>query len=229
MRALITLLLVTGSFSLSYAQSTGESELGSWAILNGTHKLSAKTAVYTEFQYNTFEVLTNLDQAWAIGILQHQISEDITLGVGYGYFYTDSTFEDLVEENNFSENRILEEIAFKHNYKKLNLQHRYRLEHRFFERKINKTVVNRFRYRLKLKYPIGKQWFLQAFNELFINFNDQIFNQNRLFGALGYNINDHIAIQAGYMKIHFTGLNYDRLQLVVTINTDFSNNTATKK
>jgi len=84
--------------------------------------------------------------------------------------------------------------------------------------------VNRFRYRLKLKYPMNEHWFLQAFNELFINFNDQIFNQNRLFVALGYNLNNQIAIQAGYMKLHFPGLNYDRLQLVVTINADFSNN-----
>ncbi|MFC7357631.1 DUF2490 domain-containing protein [Jejudonia soesokkakensis] len=202
------------------AQDTGEDQLGSWAILNGTHSLSDNAAIYTEFQYNTFEVLTNIDQFWAIGIFQHAIKNDITLGIGYGYFYTDSTFEDLEEENNFSENRLLEEIAFKHSFGKIGLQHRYRLEHRFFQEKINKTVVNRFRYRLNLKYPINSKWFIQAFDEIFINFNDDIFNQNRLFGAVGYVINDAISCQAGYMKIHLTGRNYDRLQFIVTINTD---------
>jgi len=217
-KVLVVAIIISTS-TISKAQRTGEDHLGSWVILNGALSFTDKTVVYTEFQYNTFQVLTNLEQAWSIGVLQHKVRDHITLGLGYGYFYTDSTFEDLEEENNFSENRILEEIAFKNSFGKLGMQHRYRLEHRFFEKKINKTVINRFRYRLKFKYRINPRWFLQAFDEIFINFNDTIFNQNRLFGAVGYTINNAISLQAGYMKIHFTGKNFDRLQFIMTINT----------
>jgi len=68
---------------------------------------------------------------------------------------------------------------------------------------------------------LDDKWFLNVYDEVFINLQEPIFGQNRLYGAIGYTIKDNFSIQLGYLKNHFTGRNFDRLQLGVIYNTDF--------
>ena len=77
------------------------------------------------------------------------------------------------------------------------------------------------RYLLRVTYPINEQWFLTAYDELFINLQEPIFGQNRLYGAIGYNFSKNVSTQVGYLKNHFTGVNYDRFQIGFWIDTDF--------
>ena len=52
-----------------------------------------------------------------------------------------------------------------------------------------------------------------------LRLNDNPFNQNRLYGALGYTVNKNMNIQAGYLRHRNGDLNLDRLQLAVFLNT----------
>ena len=61
------------------------------------------------------------------------------------------------------------------------------------------------------------------YDEIFLNISNSPFNQNRLYGAIGYQINDNTNIQLGYLKHHNTVSteiqNLNRLQLAIFLNT----------
>jgi hypothetical protein len=216
----IPILLIIVNSNSTIAQDTGEGHLGAWYIFTGTHTLSNEFSIYTELQCNLYEVTSNFEQFWAITALNYRIADNAEAGIGYGYFNADFSFIDTPGEENTIENRLFEQFSHSTKLGKFTLQNRYRLEHRFIDKPLQSVTEHRMRGRLLITYPLNDRWFLQGFDEVFINLHEPIFNQNRLTGTLGYKCSQNIKIQAGYMKIHFTGRSYDRLQLIVNINTD---------
>ena len=57
-------------------------------------------------------------------------------------------------------------------------------------------------------------------NELFLNFQDPFFNQNRLQMGLGYVFIPNLKIELGYLKNHFSTTNYDLVRIGIIFNTD---------
>lgn len=214
------LVAVFVSFNTLSAQDRGDNKLGAWYVYFGTNTISDRFSIHTELQYNVYEVASNFEQFWAITALNYHLNERTVLSAGYGYFEGDPTFLDTPGEENTTEHRLFEQFILRNQLGKLNIQHRYRIEHRFISTPMDHITRQRFRYRLQLTYPLSEKWFVNAFDEIFLDFAEPVFNQNRLYGALGYKIGKGIKLQAGYMKIHFPGINFDRLQLVLTINTD---------
>lgn len=202
------------------AQETGDQKFGTWALYFGTHRVSEKISLYTELELNHYEFLSNFNQFWAIGAVNYHFSERIVASVGYGYFVVDTTFPEIQNERNVFENRLFEQIVFRDQIKSLRIQHRYRLENRFIHGANGTRSVQRFRYRLQLNHPIYKGLFVNVMDEIFFNFQEPVFDQNRLFTGLGYRISDNVVVQAGYLKLHFTGVHFDRLQFILNINTD---------
>lgn len=68
--------------------------------------------------------------------------------------------------------------------------------------------------------PLTDIFFLNFYDEIFINLQDSAFGQNRAYAALGVNVTEDLSMQFGYLKNHFTGANFDRLQIGVFYNTD---------
>jgi len=218
-----SILAVACLFSILYSaksQETGEDQLGAWYIYYGTHTVSDKLSVYTELQCNLYEVTSNFEQFWFISSLNYSLTETAQASFGYGYFNYDPSFEDILEERHTTENRIFEQLSHSSEVGKFSFQNRYRLEQRFINTPSETLTQHRIRGRVQISYPLSDDWFLSAFDEVFINLQEPLFNQNRLYGALGYNVCPNVKLQAGFMKIHQTGKNYDRLQLVLNINTD---------
>ncbi|MAP55002.1 DUF2490 domain-containing protein [Altibacter sp.] len=202
------------------AQDTGENTLGAWYIYFGTNTISNTLSIHTELQYNVYEITSNLEQFWAITALNYSVAPDAQVSLGYGYFNGDPTFEDTPLEENTWENRVFEQFTHSARIGKFALQNRYRIEHRFIELPAQSITRQRVRGRLQVNYPLTEKWFLIAFDEIFLDLREPVFNQNRLFGALGRKITPNAAVQVGYMKLHLPGRAYDRLQLVLNINTD---------
>ncbi|WP_034258682.1 DUF2490 domain-containing protein [Altibacter lentus] len=218
-RYLLGLLILFWVISTD-AQNTGENTLGAWYVYFGTNTLSDKLSFHSELQYNVYEVTSHLEQFWAITALNYAVAQNAQASLGYGYFNGDPTFEDTPLEKNTWENRIFEQFTHSTRIGKFGLQNRYRIEHRFIELPAQSITRHRVRGRLQVNYPLTEKWFLIAFDEIFLDLREPVFNQNRLFGALGRRITQDIAIQVGYMKLHLPGRAYDRLQLVLNINTD---------
>jgi len=77
----------------------------------------------------------------------------------------------------------------------------------------------RLRYFIGLNIPLKKtsDFYLSAYNEIFLNTESPVFDRNRLYGGLGYNINKNIRLEAGYMNQFFEASNSDQLNIMTFV------------
>ena len=104
------------------------------------------------------------------------------------------------------------------------LNHRLRYEQRWVE---NQDFRTRYRYNISLNLPLNQtdlsqsSIYLALYNELFINGQRDIgdgrqvelFDRNRLYGALGYSLRNNLRLQVGYMEQTTNNLNKGQLQV----------------
>lgn len=212
----ITLLITICCFTICNAQQTGEDTWGAWYMYFGTNKISDKLSIHTEAQFRYYETASNFNQMLLRTGLNYHIAPHAIATLGYGYITTDASFEELFDEEKSKENRLFEQFILKNKVGEFLFEHRYRLEQRFIE----KETLHRARYRLQVTLPLTDIFFLNFYDEIFINLQEEAFGQNRLYGALGINVTENLSIQAGYLKNHFTGANFDRLQFGFFYNPD---------
>jgi hypothetical protein len=142
------------------------------------------------------------------------------LTVGYGLIHTYSYGElpiarlnNAGEAQTFAEHRIYQDASLTDKVGKVEVGHRFRFEQRyvalFYDAENNHIagkwrLFNRFRYRLRLAYPLTKKWYAHGYDELFIGFGKDvgynIFDQNRINVGLGYKLNKQAKIEVGYFS-----------------------------
>ncbi|GGG07451.1 hypothetical protein GCM10011344_05000 [Dokdonia pacifica] len=212
------LLSITAS---TYAQNNGEDDLGAWYMLFTNNRVSEKLSIHAEVQYRNYEFADNFNQLLLRTALNYHISDKAMASFGYGFISTDPTFEDPNGEENISEHRIYQQFVLRNSVGKLKFSHRYRLEQRFIDNPLSgNDTQHRARYFLRLTYPLSDKWFLTAYDEVFINLQNEFFGQNRLYGALGYNISKNLSTQVGYLKNDFRVDTFDRFQIAFFLKTD---------
>lgn len=224
-RLLVVVLGIVVTSALG--QDNGENKLGSWHMYFGTNQIADKWSIHTEAQLRYFEQAKNFNQLLLRTGLNYHIDDNAIATMGYAYILTDPTFEgneNLV--NKISENRIFQQFILKNKVWEFLFEHRYRLEQRFitFENEnspfFDERVEHRARYRLQMTVPLTDIFFLNFYDEIFINLQNEAFDQNRLYAAVGLNVTHNLSVQAGYLKNHFRTVNYDRLQVAVFYNPD---------
>lgn len=221
MRALYIFLIAITFCGTSWGQNNGEKQWGAWYMYFGTNKVSETLSIHSEIQYRNYEVATNFNQLLLRTGLNYHFAENATATLGYGFISTDPTFTEPDGEKNISEHRIYQQFVLRNSLGKFKFSHRYRLEQRFIDNPITgNDTQHRARYLLRITYPISETWFLSGYDEVFINLQEPIFGQNRLYGAIGYKLTSAISVQFGYLKNHFTGAQFDRFQIGIWWNTD---------
>ena len=215
--SILIALLISG---ISVAQNTGEEEWGAWYMYFGTNKVSEKLSIHSEAQFRFYETTSNFNQLLLRTGLNYHINPDAIVTLGYGYISTDGTFEEFPNEINSKENRIFQQLILKNKVGEFHFEHRYRLEQRFIDFGETSDTQHRARYRLQVTLPLTDTFFVNVYDEVFLNLQDQVFGQNRLYMALGVHITDNSSLQLGYLKNHFNSSNFDRIQLGIFINPD---------
>ncbi len=200
----------------------GQDNFGSWTMFFANARLSERISISPEIQYRTYEFGSNFNQLLIRNGVNWHITDKAAATLGYGYISTDGTFEEPAGEENTIEHRLYGQFTIKNSLWKFKSTHRYRFEQRFIDTPNGENDTQyRARYLLRLTYPLTEKWFLSAYDEIFINLQEPIFSQNRLYAAVGYTFNKNLSTQVGYLKNHFTGSNYDRFQLGFWYNIDF--------
>lgn len=216
-----TFLLLALLFTISnFAQQIGDDKLGTWHMYFGTNRVSEKLSIHSEGQLRYFEQAENFNQLLLRTGLNYHINSNAIATLGYGYISTDGTFEEFADETRSKENRIFQQFILKNKVGHFKFEHRYRLEQRFIDFGDRKDTQHRARYRLQVTFPLTDIFFLNFYDEIFLNLQDSVYGQNRLYGALGVNVKDNLSVQAGYLKNHFPTANFDRLQIGVFYNPD---------
>ncbi|MFT6825591.1 MAG: hypothetical protein ACJAYD_000136 [Patiriisocius sp.] len=226
MKQTIALLLIT-LLTIQYtnAQENGQDDVGSWFMFFGNTRLSKRISISPEVQYRTYEFGSNFNQLLLRNGVNWHINKSTIATLGYGYISTDGTFNEPAGEQNTLEHRLYGQFTSKNSLGKFKATHRYRFEQRFINSPVSGNDTQyRMRYLLRLSYPISNKWFVSAYDEIFINLQEPLFSQNRLYAALGYHINSTISTQVGYLKNHFTGKNYNRFQIGIWYKLDLRKN-----
>ncbi|MEP3210420.1 MAG: DUF2490 domain-containing protein [Maribacter sp.] len=216
-----TLSLLALFFTIStFAQQIGDDKLGSWHMYFGTNTISEKVSLHTEAQMRYYENGKNFNQLLLRTGINYHINPNAIATFGYGFIETDVTFEELGDLANLTEHRIFEQFILKNTVGQFKFEHRYRLEQRFISFTDRNETQNRARYRLQVTLPLTDIFFLNFYDEIFLNLQDNVYGQNRLYGALGLNVTENLSVQIGYLKNHFPTANFDRLQIGVFYNPD---------
>ncbi len=221
----IALLICLLSASLLSSQTNGEDQLGAWYMYFGMNKISDRGSLHTEAQFRYWEVISNFNQLLLRTAYNYHIDDKAIASIGYGYIVTDNTFEEPSGDEDSREHRIFEQFILKNKVGSVLFEHRYRLEQRFIDFGSDNDTRHRARYRLQVTIPLSKQWFINTYDEIFINLQDNVFDQNRLYLALGFKFSSITSIQVGYLKNHFPTAHYDRLQLGIFYNPDLRRKT----
>ena len=195
-KAVLGLLTITAT--VLQAQ---KNDLGAWYMYFGNNKISKKFNLHNEIQYRNFNAVGDLEQLMIRTGIGYDLSEDNN-NVLAGYaFILGRPYENGEKTENI-EHRIFQQYITKQKFGRFNLQHRYRLEERLME----DDFRMRFRYYLNVSIPINnkemlpKTFYASVYNEIFLHLDSQVFDRNRVYGALGYVINKNMRIEAGYMN-----------------------------
>ena len=85
----------------------------------------------------------------------------------------------------------------------------------------------RFRYFLAFNIPINQEvikkgvFYFSAYNEIFLRTNVPVFDQDRIYGAVGYAFNNYLRLETGLMDQIFEDGNKLQFQFVFMNNIPF--------
>ena len=219
----INLIIACVIVPITILSQTKEDTLGSWWMYFGTHHLNEKYSIHYETQLRHYEIGANFFQLLPRVGLNYKIDDNSMVTAGYAWIPTQPDLGEGFDGDLVTENRIWQQFILRNKINNIKFRHRYRLEQRWVKQNDVTSYKNRARYMLSAKVPLSKNesspLFLFIYDEVFLHIDDNPFNQNRLYGALGYTVNKNMNIQAGYLRHRNGDLNLDRLQLAVFLNT----------
>ncbi len=186
------------STNSSFSQSF---DLGSWNIVNLKYNHSEKWSVFGEAQLRSLKFYDNFHYYEYKGGLNYKIHKNVNLTLAAGSYQTYREGGDFVLPKNNDEFRLWPQVVLSQTVGKLKIEQRYRTEFRF----TSNGYRNRFRYRLGVSYPFGKDkngnspFQASLSNELFFTDNEPYFERNRFQVGMNYKTSANSSIQLGYL------------------------------
>jgi hypothetical protein len=195
---LLIILIFYSSINTIYAQSF---DLGSWNILNLKYNQNEKLSFLGEAQLRSLLFYNNFHYYEYKGGVNYKIHKNVKLTLGAGSYQTYKEGGDFVLPKNNNEFRIWPQVILFQSIGKLKIEQRYRTELRF----TSNGYRNRFRYRVGISCPFGKErneykpFLMSASNEIFFTDNEPYFERNRMLFALNYKPSKATTLQVGYL------------------------------
>ncbi len=212
--------LALGLMLPSIAQAQ-DSNLGNWLIYIGNKKINQTWNIHNEVQYRNYNTIGDLEQLLLRTGLGYTFNEgNNNFLIGYGYILSKNYLVDSDDKISINEHRIFQQFTSKQNLGIIKFNHRYRFEQRFVE----DDYKMRFRYFLGLNIPLmkegdeNKNFYISAYNEIFLNTESSIFDRNRVYGGLGYHFNKTIRVELGYMNQLFETNSRDQINIITFVN-----------
>ncbi|MCK0108143.1 DUF2490 domain-containing protein [Flavobacteriaceae bacterium S0825] len=213
------MILLVFALTIPLIGFSQDSNLGNWLIYIGNKKLNSKWNIHNEVQYRNYNAVGDLEQLLLRTGVGYNITEKNNILLGYGYILSENYVGNTDDKASVNEHRIFQQYTTKQSIGKVKLSHRYRFEQRFVE----EDFKLRFRYFLSLNVPLKNNesgespFYLSAYNEIFLNSKSSIFDRNRVYAGLGYNVNKNVRIELGYMNQFFETTSRDQLNLITFV------------
>jgi hypothetical protein len=194
----LKILIITFIPILSFCQSF---DLGTWHILNLKYSHNDKLSLFGESQLRSLKFYDNFHYYEYKGGANYKANKYTILTLGAGSYQTYKEGGNFVLPKNNNEFRIWPQIVLSQSVGALKIEHRYRTEFRF----TSNGYRNRFRYRLGLSYPFGKDksgfkpYNIVLNNEIFFTDKEPYFERNRISWAFSFKPSKSTAVQIGYL------------------------------
>jgi hypothetical protein len=176
-------------------------DLGSWNILNLKYNYTANWSAFGEAQLRSLKFYNQFHYYEFKGGINYKIHKNATATIAAGSYQTYREGGNFVLPKNNNELRIWPQILLNQTLGKIKIEQRYRSEFRF----TSNGYRNRFRYRLGLTYPFGKEindvkpFQIGASNEIFFTNNEPFFERNRIAVSFTYRPSKIMYFQLGYL------------------------------
>lgn len=177
------------------------SDLGSWNILNLKYKFDKKWSVFGEAQLRSLSFYDNFHYYEYKGAVSYKAHPSVLLTLGAGSYQTFQDGGTFITPKRNNEFRVWPQITINQTIGKIILEQRLRTELRF----TSDGYRNRFRYRLGLAYPFGKNtkdfkpFQIGISNELFFTNKEPYFERNRIVANFNYKPTKATTLQMGYV------------------------------
>jgi hypothetical protein len=196
-------------------------EPGNWLIYFGDKKINNRWNWHHEVQYRNFNLLGDTEQLLLrTGIGYNLTENNNNIHLGYAFIYSEPYIGEGDEKTNFNEHRIYQQFITRQSAGRFSWQHRYRFEQRFFE----DDFRMRLRYFLSFNVALNnttmqdKTFYLSAYNEIFLNTEQTIFDRNRLYGGLGYRFSKKVRTELGLMNQTTNTVSRNQLNIITFAN-----------
>ncbi len=214
MKILFTLMIILTGF-VAKAQPN---DIGNWWLYFGNQTINKKWNWHNEVQYRNYNFAGDLQQLLLrTGIGYNLTENNNNILLGYGFIRSENYIGATDKKLSNNEHRIYQQFITKQKYGRIYTQHRYRVEERFLENDFRM----RFRYFLSLNVPLNsktiqpKTIYASAYNEIFINGDKNLFDRNRLYGGIGYVINNNFKVETGFMAQTVESGNRNQFQIML--------------
>ena len=187
-----------------------------WMPVTISTKLNKQFALHTEYQWRRNHYGKTWQQSLLRMGLTYSRGKNVTYQAGYGWILTYPYGDYPIAANGtFTEHRLYQQMQIKTgiNEKGAVLINRLRLEQRWLaalnaDGSFNHwNYLNRIRLNQRYNFPFkafGKDCYFTLMDEIFIGFGQHVgqnvFDQNRLFGLLGWNVSKKAQIEFGVLN-----------------------------
>jgi Protein of unknown function (DUF2490) len=198
LRHLLLQCLIVFSTLFSFGQS---SSLGSWNIVNVRYSINEKWSAFAEGQVRSLKFYDDFHYHEVKGGMNYKVYKNVVLTFAGGNYQTYKEGGNFVTPKNNNEMRLWPQLVLTQSIEKLRIEQRYRAEMRF----TSSGYRNRFRYRIGVSYPLGKErdgyypFQVGASNELFFTDKEPYFERNRLLFSFNYKPSTILSLQVGYL------------------------------
>lgn len=215
---LLSVFFMAICYQNTFAQKTTTQQQLIWVAYNNDLKINEKWSLNSDVQERRFYNPAAQHQFLILETLNRILEGGWTIGVGACAFWQSPQEPTATQKLVVPELRPHVEFNLKQKTKKLAIDHRYKFEGRFFHNtNTDHTALDkgydfgnfRLRYRIQVAYPLwqfknGKMLKIKANDEVLCNAGKNIvknvFDQNRIYAALSFDILKNLSIEAGYLN-----------------------------
>ncbi len=197
--------------------SAQEANLGNWLVYRGKKQINTHWNWSQSVQYRSYNAISDFHQLLIRNAIGYSLSEKHNnISLGYDYLL-DQSYINLEEKKSpQAEHRLYQQFLTQQQFGRFKNQHRYRLEERF----IDTNFQLRFRYSLAVKIDLHQKltqpstFYLSLSNEIFLQTTNHRFDQNWLYGGLGYRFNKKFGLELGYLNQFLWSGNRDQINVI---------------
>ncbi|MDX1982611.1 MAG: DUF2490 domain-containing protein [Bryobacteraceae bacterium] len=188
--------------------------LHGWLVYNGDHGLSNRWGIHLEGQFRRHNLFNSWQQLLLRPGVNFSLSRNVMLTGGYAYIRT-HRYGEYPFPARFPEHRVYQQAIIRSKTGRIEWQQRPRLEQRWLGvvpgpdlRPISWRYQGRFRYLSRAAIGLGRNeptgWYIALQDEIFLNFGEnkgaRVFDQNRVFAAIGRRFGKAGNLEWGYMN-----------------------------